>query len=232
MLVVTGGSKGVGRAIIEEFAAKGFRTIVTCARQEKELALAAQHVAANYGTQLQYCVADLATRSGQKAFVDFTLSQNQRVEVLVNNAGFFQQGLLHQEAEGVLETMINTNVYSAYYITKGLIDEMLAVQRGHIFNICSVASLSPLPNCGSYCVSKFALYGLSQVLREELKPHGIRVTSVLLGATLTDSWKGVPIEPNRLVNPRDVAAAIWAAYSLSERTVVEELLIRPQLGDL
>ncbi|MFY7786866.1 MAG: SDR family oxidoreductase, partial [Thermoflexibacteraceae bacterium] len=164
----------------------------------------------------------------QKKFVDFVLAQNQRIEVLVNNAGFFQQGQLHNEPEGVLEKTINTNLYSAYYITKGLIDEFLAVQQGHIFNICSVASLAPLPNCGSYCISKFALYGMSQVLREELKPHNIKVTSVLLGATLTDSWKGVEIAPERLVNPQDVAEAIWGAYSLSGRTVIEELLIRPQ----
>jgi short-subunit dehydrogenase len=232
MLVVTGGSKGVGRAIIEKFAAQGYKTIVTCARQEKELALAAQQLAANYGTQLLCCTADLAERADQKKFVDFVLAQNQRIEVLVNNAGFFQQGQLHNEPEGILEKTINTNLYSAYYITKGLIDEFLAVQQGHIFNICSVASLAPLPNCGSYCISKFALYGMSQVLREELKPHNIKVTSVLLGATLTDSWKGVAIAPERLVNPQDVAEAIWGAYSLSGRTVIEELLIRPQLGDL
>ncbi len=232
MLVVTGGSKGVGRAIIEKFAAAGHKTIVTCARQEQELALVAQELAANYGVQLLYCVADLSNRGDQKKFVDFVLAQNQRIDILVNNAGFFQQGQLHNEPEGVLEKTMNTNLYSAYYITKGLLDSMLAVQKGHIFNICSVASLAPLPNCGSYCISKFAMYGMSQVFREELKPHNIKVTSVLLGATLTDSWKGVTIAPERLVNPQDVAEAIFGAYSLSERTVIEELLIRPQLGDL
>ena len=98
--------------------------------------------------------------------------------------------------------------------------------------MCSVASIAAYPNGGSYSISKFALYGMSKVLREELKPHGIRVVSVLPGATLTASWTGTDLPPDRFMKPEDVADAVWGAYSLSRNSVVEDIVIRPQLGDI
>jgi short-subunit dehydrogenase len=109
---------------------------------------------------------------------------------------------------------------------------MIERQQGHVFNVCSTASVTAYANGGSYCVSKFALLGMSKVLREAMKPHGVRVTSVLPGATLTASWEGTELPPERFMPPEDVASAILAAYQMSARTVVEELILRPQLGDL
>jgi short-subunit dehydrogenase len=109
---------------------------------------------------------------------------------------------------------------------------MIDRKSGHIFNICSTASKIPYINGGSYCVSKFALYGMSKVLREEMKTHNVKVTSVLPGATLTASWEGTDIPAERFMPPEDVAASIWNAYSLSSRTAVEEIILRPQRGDV
>jgi short-subunit dehydrogenase len=128
--------------------------------------------------------------------------------------------------------MINSNVYSAYYITRGLAKQMVASQSGHIFNMCSIASIKAYPNGGSYAISKFALLGFSKVLREELKDKGIRVTAILPGATRTSSWDGVDLPDERFMKSEDVAETIFSAYSLSKRSVVEEILIRPQLGDI
>ena len=86
--------------------------------------------------------------------------------------------------------MINTNLYSAYHLSRGLIPKMIENKSGDIFNICSVAGLKAYPNGGSYSISKFAMHGMSLGLREELKLHGIRVTAVHPGATLTASWDG------------------------------------------
>ena len=105
-------------------------------------------------------------------------------------------------------------------------------RNGHIFNMCSTASIIPYVNGGSYCISKFALYGMSKVLREEMKAYGIRVTAILPGATLTPSWEEVDLPPERFIKPDDVAQAVKSAYLLSENSVVEEILIRPQLGDI
>ncbi|MNL41342.1 Sepiapterin reductase [compost metagenome] len=127
---------------------------------------------------------------------------------------------------------METNLYSAYHLTRGLLLGMMELKKGHIFTICSTASIIAYPNGGSYCISKFALYGMTKVLREEMKPYNVRVTAILPGATYTDSWKGTDLPEERFMDSRDVAESIWSVYALSSRAVVEEILIRPQLGDL
>jgi hypothetical protein len=87
-------------------------------------------------------------------------------------------------------------------------------------------------NGGSYAISKFALLGFSKCLRSELKGHGIRVTAVMPGATLTESWRGTDLNEDRFMKAEDVAETIYSAYTLSDRSVVEEIILRPQLGDL
>jgi short-subunit dehydrogenase len=109
---------------------------------------------------------------------------------------------------------------------------MKEIRRGHVFNMCSIASIKAYPNGGSYAISKFALLGFSKVLREELKEFNVRVTAVLPGATRTASWDGVDLPEDRFMRAEDVAETVFSAYSISERSVVEEIIIRPQLGDI
>ncbi|HRB92355.1 MAG TPA: SDR family NAD(P)-dependent oxidoreductase, partial [Chitinophagales bacterium] len=87
-------------------------------------------------------------------------------------------------------------------------------------------------NGGSYSISKFALLGFSKTLREELKSYNIKVTSILPGATLTDSWAGVDLPETRFSKAEDIADLVYAITQLSALSVVEELVIRPQLGDI
>ena len=98
--------------------------------------------------------------------------------------------------------------------------------------MCSIASLNAYPNGGSYTISKFALLGFSKVLREELKDKGIRVTSVMPGATWSHSWDGADFPEDRLMKSEDIALVVSNAIDLSPNAVVEEIIIRPQLGDL
>jgi short-subunit dehydrogenase len=177
-------------------------------------------------------VADLAKKQDVDAFGSFALSFNKPISVLVNNAGVFLPGTIGEEPEGAFETQWQTNVASAYYLTRVLLPNMKQVGTGHIFNICSTASIVAYPNGGSYCISKFALLGFSKVLREELKHFGIRVTSILPGATLTDSWAGTNLPENRFMAAEDVAQMVLACYNVAPNTVVEELLMRPLLGDI
>lgn len=231
LVVVTGGSKGIGRAIVLRFAAAGF-DVVTCARQIPELKALQQEVTERYSVKLFFQSVDMRDQAQIKMFIDFILSFKRPVDVLVNNAGYFVPGLVTEEPEGTLESMVETNLYSAYYLTRGLIRNMKSVKSGHIFTLCSIASIKAYPNGGSYSISKFALLGFTKVLREELKEHGIRVTAVLPGATKTASWAGSTLPDSRFMKPEDVAEAVFSAYSLSPHSVVEELLIRPQLGDI
>ncbi len=221
LIVVTGGTKGIGRAIADTFVAQGFDAVV-CARS----------VTGVQGEGLLPFAADLATRDGVNELVRYVQSLGRPVDVLVNNTGVFQPGQIHNEAEGTFEQLMNTNVASAYHLTRGLVRDMMIQRRGHIFMMCSTASITPYTNGGSYCISKFALLGMSRVLREELKPHGVKVTAILPGATLTASWEGTELPEDRFLKPADVADSVWGAHSLSPSAVIEEILIRPQLGDI
>lgn len=231
-VVITGASRGFGKAIAHQFAASGY-DLFLCSRGELALyELVGEFQQAYPEISVKARPFDVGEKAGAEAFGHWVLSGGVTVDVLVNNAGRFVQGSVHNEAEGVLEELINTNLYSAYHLTRVLLPTMIAAKRGHIFNMCSIASLQAYTNGGAYSISKFALLGFSKNLREELKPHGIKVTAVCPGAAYTASWEGSGVDPNRLMEAEDVAKMVFATSQLSERAVVEDIILRPQLGDL
>jgi short-subunit dehydrogenase len=231
LVIVTGGTRGIGRAIIERFAAANI-DIAACARKSGDLQSLKTDVEEKYKIRAHTFRADLTDRQQVDDFIKFVSDLGQPVDVLVNNAGFFSPGDICTEPDGNLERMVNANLYSAYHLTRGLVGGMKALRRGHIFNMCSIASIVAYPNGGSYAITKFAMLGFSKCLRAELKDHGIRVTAVLPGATYTESWQSSALPPERFIPPKDIAEMIYASYNLSGRTVVEDLVIRPQLGDI
>lgn len=232
LIVVTGGTKGIGRAIVEKFASAGF-DVATCARNEKDLnQLRVDIQKLHPSTQVSVLRADLGNREDVTSFCDFVKNLNRPVDVLVNNTGYFVPGEISTEPDGTLEAMMQANLFSAYHTTRAIVPEMKALKGGHIFNMCSIASIKVYSNGGSYAITKFALLGFSKCLREELMPFNIRVTSVMPGATLTASWEGVDLPEERFMKASDVADTIFYSYQLSGRSVVEEIVIRPQLGDI
>ncbi|MBU6121485.1 SDR family oxidoreductase [Hymenobacter siberiensis] len=234
LIVVTGGSKGIGRAVVARFLKAGF-PVATCARSATDLAALTTELHADVpGAVLHTLPADLSQQADCARFAEFVLALGLPVDVLVNNAGAFIPGRLQDEpADGSqLRQMLAVNLLSAYDVTLPLLPGLIARGQGHIFTICSTASITAYPNGGSYGIAKHALLGFTKNLREELKTSGVRVTAVLPGPTLTASWAGVELPAERFVQADDVAEALFSAYSLSLHAVVEELLIRPQLGDL
>ena len=231
-IVVTGGTKGIGKAIVERFAQEKFH-IITCSRKSSNVESLLDEIKQNYpDCKIDVLAADLSQKAEVLRFAEFVKEKTKQIDVLVHNTGVFLPGQIHNEAEGTIEKMIETNVYSAYHLTRALLPLMMPFGQGHIFTICSTASIIPYVNGGSYCISKFALLGMTKVLREEMKAHNIRVTALLPGATLTDSWAGVDLPPERFIKPEDISQTLWSAYQLSFQTVIEEILIRPQLGDI
>jgi short-subunit dehydrogenase len=232
-IVVTGASKGIGKAVAEAFAQKfpGCHLFL-CSRHMSGTMAWQQGLTSNHGCRVTTFDADLSKRESVEAFADQLMAACDMVDVLVNNAGFFEPGSVHDEPEGTLERMLDINLYSAYHLTRRLVPGMKARRSGHVFNICSVAALQAYPNGGAYSISKWALLGFSRNLREEMKPHGVKVTAVHPGATLTASWDGFDIDPTRIMESEDVAAMIVTAASLSPQACVEDILLRPQLGDL
>ena len=221
--LVTGASKGIGLAIARRFADAGSQVTI-CARDVDAVSRA--------HPELQCLPCDMADKAQVQALAARVLAAGDAPELLVNNAGAYLPGSLHEEDDGTFEAMIAVNVASAYHLTRALLPAMIARGSGTILNVCSTASITPYVNGGSYCIAKHALHGFSKTLREELKPHGIRVVSLLPGATLTASWAGTELPPERFMPAEDVAEVAWTAWALSGRSVIEEVLMRPMLGDL
>ena len=231
VVVITGASKGLGKAIAEVFAKDG-HTLLVCARSEVQLYNMMQELLNKYPQcTIKARPADMANKEEVASFAQWSL-QYGTPDILVNNAGQFIPGSVVSEAEGQLEQLMAVNLYSAYYLTRTLLPAMQQQKGGHIFNMCSIASLKAYENGGSYSITKFALAGFSKNLREELKNTGIKVTSIYPGAAFTDSWSGSGVNPSRIMEATDVAAMVYAAAQLSPQACVEDIILRPQLGDL
>lgn len=231
-IVITGASRGIGKAIAYAFAREGFNLAV-CSKNKNNLSRFVNEIKKDFPkTEIISSVCDVSKKTDVLKFAELINRKWKTIDVQVNNAGIYQPGQIHNEKDGMLEEMLGTNLFGAYHLTRALLGKMIKQKSGHIFNICSIASIKVYPDGGSYCISKHALYGFSKQLREEMKRYNIRVTSVLPGAVLTDSWKGTKLPKERFMKPQDVATAILSAYQLSEQTVVEEIILRPIKGDI
>ncbi len=228
--IVTGASQGIGQAIAGMLLSKGF-SVAVCARSEAKLAAAVAGWQQQYpGAEIVAVNADLGSKAGTDALAVEVKKTFPKVDLLVNNAGTYQPGNVSDEPDGQLERMIQVNLYSAYNLTRALLPLMGA--GGHIFNMCSVASLKAYPGGGSYSISKYALLGFTDNLREELREPGIKVTAICPGAVWSPSWEGSGVSPERIMEANDIAETIWSAYNLSPRAVTETIVMRPVKGDL
>lgn len=231
-IVITGASKGIGRAVAEAFAAEG-NTLMLCSRNEVTLYNTVAELQRKYPSSIIKAKPfDLSVTEQAIKFGNWVNTQAGSVDILVNNAGNFLPGSVYNEPDGVLEEMIATNLYSAYHVTRTVLPAMMKKKSGYIFNMCSVASLQAYKNGGSYSISKFAMMGFSKNLREELKQYNIKVSAVYPGAVLTDSWGDYDNSSKRIMEANDIAAMIVAASKLSAAAVMEDIVLRPQLGDL
>lgn len=231
-VVITGASRGIGRAVAEAFAAAGARLFLS-SRNEVALYNTVAALQTQYpGVAIKAKAFDLAVKEQAIQLGQWVNENCTAVDILVNNAGNFIPGSVHNEPDGALEAMISTNLYSAYHLTRAVVPGMMAAKSGYVFNICSIASLQAYANGGAYSISKFAMLGFSKNLREEMKPHNIKVCAIMPGAVLTDSWGSYDNSKNRIMEAKDVADIIIAATMLSPAAVIEDIVLRPQLGDL
>jgi short-subunit dehydrogenase len=230
--VITGASRGIGKATARIFAMNGY-DLYLCSRNESNLLKAIEELKTEFPqVHIDGKALDISRKEQAILFGEWVLGQKISIDVLVNNAGSFIQGNISDEPDQALEQMMNVNLYSAYHTTRALLPSMMKAGSGHIFTVCSIASLAAYPGGGAYSISKYALLGFTKNLREELKQHGIKVTAIIPGAVYTDSWKGSGISPERIMEEMDIARLIHAASMLSPQAVVEEIVVRPQLGDL
>jgi short-subunit dehydrogenase len=230
-VLITGASRGIGKAIAEIFAFNGHDLYIS-SRNEVALYKALGELQTKYpSVAIKAKAFDLSDKQQARELGNWCL-QYAVPDVLVNNAGLFEPGSVYNEPEGTLESQLAINLESAYHLTRSVLPKMMDRKSGHIFNMCSIASLDAYDNGGAYSISKFAIYGLSKNLREEMKPYNIKVTAIHPGAVLTDSWEGFDNSSNRIMVAEDIAKMVFACTQLSAAACVEEIVIRPQLGDL
>ena len=230
--IITGATKGIGRAIVMELAANNYN-IIFCARDEKEVQILQNELTSKY-SHLQFfgMRADMEESSDVRDFAEFAIGSVGHVDILINNAGLYiPSGIIEEDTE-CLQRQMQVNVFAPHYLSKFFASRMIEAGKGHIVNICSIASLEPVVRAGSYSISKTALLGLNKALREELRPAGIKVTAVLPGSTLTDSWTGTELPKDWFILPEDVAKSIVNCLQMSSGANIDEIIIRPLYGKI
>jgi len=229
--VVTGATKGIGKAIACMLAEMGFNLAIN-ARNADELSALKQELEHKYNVKVLAAQCDVSEREHVERFAEAVLAHFNTIDVLVNNAGVFLPGNIADEESGKLEYLLETNLFSAYDLTRKMIPKMISQKKGYIFNVCSVASIQAYSKGGSYSISKFALLGFSKALREDLRDKNIAVTALIPGATFTNSWAGTDLPESRFMKAEDIAEMVKACLKISPNAVVEEIVMRPMLGDI
>lgn len=232
VVLITGASQGIGAAIAAAYAAQipGVR-LALVARSRSRLAAVARRCSA-LGAVAEIFPCDVADESQVATMAAAVQRRFRRVDVLVNNAGHFAGAALLDMSVAQFDALIATNLRSVFLVTRAIVPGMVRRGRGDVFNLSSIAGLKAYPGGAGYSAAKFGVSGLSKVMREEWREKGVRVCCVYPGATWTPSWAGSGASPQRMMPATDLARAFLDIYRLSRRTVVEEIVLRPQLGDL
>lgn len=233
VIVITGASQGIGAAIARTFAREvpGSR-LALVARTEKNLRTVAAACKKSGADRAEIFPCDLTDAAAVTAMAAAVQKNFGRVEVLINNAGSFFGAPFLQTPVEKFDAMLAANLRSAFLVSRAFVPAMAKRGRGEIFFMGSIASFKTLPGMAAYGAAKFGLLGLARVLREELRPKGVRVITVLPGPTWTPSWSGSGVPASRLMPAEDVARVFLEAWRLLPRTVLEEIVLQPPAGEL
>jgi len=233
VILITGASQGIGAAIAKVFAkslGKGVK-LALVARNAKNLAATAR-ACAKAGATAEIFACDVSDAAAVSAMAAAMVKRFGAVDVLINNAGVFAAAPFAETTVEDFDRIVAANLRSAFLVTKAFVPGMIARKHGDVFFMSSIAGLGAYPNSTAYCAAKFGVTGLAAVLRAETRAHGVRVCCVHPGATWAPSWSGSGVAEDRIMPAADVARAFFDIYKLGRNTVVEEIVLRPQLGDL
>lgn len=230
--IVTGATKGIGLAITQHLAANNYN-LALCARNETELNSLKSDLNAKFPKiTVIVMVADCEKPEAVQAFADYVSTHYHFIDILINNAGLFIPSKVLTEDAQTFQRQMQVNVNTPYFLCRYFGNKMRQAGKGHIVNICSVSSVKPTVTAGSYSISKMALLGLTKLIRDELMTSGVKVTAVLPGSTLTGSWEGTTIPPERFIDANDIAKSIVLCLSMSAGANVDEIIVRPLQGDI
>lgn len=230
-IVITGASQGIGAAVAEAFAAGPGARLALVARTEEKLAAVAARCR-DLGAEAEAFPCDVTDEAAVEAMAGAVTARFGVPDVLVNNAGSFAPGGVLEMSVADFRAQVEANLTSAFLVTRAFLPAMAERGSGDVFFMASVASIQGYPRSVAYGAAKHGLLGLARSLREEVREHGLRVLTLLPGATYTDSWAASGLPEARFMPPEDIARAVVAMQRMDGRTVVEEILLRPQQGDV
>ncbi len=230
--LITGATQGIGRAIAFGFAKQGMNMAICSRNNEDLLALADELKAIAPQIRVFHLATDVSDQAQLLEFARQAQAALGFIKVVVNNAGAFIPSTTLNDANDTYDLLMDTNLRPAYNLYRFFGKSMQEQRSGHIFNICSAAAIHPAANAGTYSVTKAALRSLNTVMKLEMQAYSVKVTAVLPGSTYTESWAGTDIPPDRFVSTTDVANAVLSAYNMSIGANVDEIVIKPVLGQL
>ena len=233
VILITGASQGIGAAIAITFAKEvpGCR-LALVARSQKNLTAVALRCMKRGAGAAEIFPCDVSDAAAVETMAAAVAKRFGVLNVLINNAGVFRAAPLFETSVEDFDEIMATNLRSVFLVSRAFVPAMAQRGRGDVFNMSSIAGLNAYPNGAAYCAAKFGVTGLTKVMRMELKDKGVRVTAVHPGATFSPSWKGSGVAEERMMPAEDVARALVDVYRTSRRTVIEEIVLRPQLGDI
>ncbi|HOJ17591.1 MAG TPA: SDR family oxidoreductase [Ignavibacteriaceae bacterium] len=229
---ITGASSGIGRACAVEFVKNGFN-VWASARRSEELEKLRSEIESQ-GLRLNTAQLDIRNPEDVKSVVENIVQKDKRIDCLINSAGISSFKTAMSDSLETITNIIDTNLYGAIYAMKSVLGSMREQGGGTIINILSIVNRKIFTNSSAYAASKMGLQGYTESLREEVRKDKIRIVNIYPGATVTDIWATSVREKfhDRMMKTEEVAKAILWSYKDEGQMVVEDIVLRPELGDL
>ena len=237
VVVITGASKGIGKATAFAFAAAGAK-VVLAARTRETLEQVTAELKKVEGVSNPDSIlavpTDVTNVDAVKQLIQQTLDAYQHVDILINNAGIGHFGPVVDFEPDDWDAVLNSNLKAVYLCAKYALPSMLEQGSGQIINVLSVAAKVAFQASSAYCAAKAGALALTKVLASEVRQQNIRVTAVLPGSVHTPFWDGVPEHPDfeQMLTPEHVADTIVSVCQQPPGMVTEEIVVMPPLGIL
>jgi 3-oxoacyl-[acyl-carrier protein] reductase len=223
--LITGGSRGIGRAIAQRLASLG-ASVAICGRDRTALSESAALLGKS-GTPVFSQVADVTQTSEVTSLVAKAEAALGAVTILVNNAGIGLFGPAHEKTEADWDRVLGTNLKSVFLVSRAVVPSMIRRGAGDIINISSLAGKNTFANGGIYCASKWGVMGLSGCMAEDLREHGIRVSVICPGSVATEFSTRGPKDPSKVLAPEDVGHAVETIVTQRPQSFFSEIHLRP-----
>ena len=223
--LITGGGRGIGKAIAQRLAKLG-AAVSICGRSREPLMSTAQDLRA-LGVRVHAQTADVTKPGDIASLVESTERELGPITILVNNAGIGGFGPVHEKSEEEWDRVLNTNLKSAFLVSRAVVPAMIRRGGGDIINISSLAGKNTFAGGGIYCASKWGLQGLSGCMAEDLRGYGIRVSVICPGSVATEFSGSGPKDPKKVLTAEDVAHAVGMVAVQGPQSFISEVHLRP-----